>query len=320
MKTKILLFILIMVICIGGIQIIDKFNKPTSKEVDKPNISEESNYEPNPKEALSNTFGFGIESEQSLTTDHLTYRVNNKFFSPTATIENLFDKKQSFRIFALNNFEQTSINYNNKKQNFIDLELNPSEKKKINLHISLKKKLNDIIFVVVRNPEEGHKKNEVIGFGGNFLVSRALVESKDIPPLGLDNFSENNITVNKGIENSNFSFISEKKPIDIIKEQTWDVDLSKLKEIFVNIPVIKNSSDVFVFLDSEGVCSNPYFYKANENGMASINVQRKALTCSGPTTLFSVSNPLKNINSSNIDKIDKELNEQISNRINIKAN
>lgn len=184
----------------------------------------------------------------------------------------------------------------------------------------MKKKLNDIIFVVVRNPEEGHKKNEVIGFGGNFLVSRALVESKDIPPLGLDNFSENNITVNKGIENSNFSFISEKKPIDIIKEQTWDVDLSKLKEIFVNIPVIKNSSDVFVFLDSEGVCSNPYFYKANENGMASINVQRKALTCSGPTTLFSVSNPLKNINSSNIDKIDKELNEQISNRINIKAN
>ncbi|MDP1471798.1 hypothetical protein Q8G32_28575 [Priestia megaterium] len=301
--------------CIGAIQLLDKNTESTTK-LNKVTDNKEKDVKAFLEENVDESFGFGIKEKDALTPLNITYRSRNGHFSPVVTLTNLYKNKQTYRIFALVNFEQEFIKSNNTKKKFIDVTVDPSKEESLDLQIDLKNNSNEVIFLVLRDPDYIPKDTESFGAGGNAIAYRALVEvDNKLNPYKAK--AESIVTVNSKIKEAGFILFSNKYPTDFVKEQKRKFNLHTVSSFFVSLPVQANTSNGFIFLDSKGVCSNPYFYKSKEDGMASMKIESKELTCSKGSMVLNVPNPFKEIENNDGQLIDG-MNIALSDRINFK--
>jgi len=140
--------------------------------------TEESNSSP---ENLSTSaeigYSFGMFHKSSIDEHQTYYEINSSdnLFVPEIMIDNQINKPYTYRIFALKNYTQQSIGFESQKQNYIDINLQPFEKKVFNISLDVDKGSNDIVIVCIRDPQRTLTEDEYIPPEGVYALRRAVV-------------------------------------------------------------------------------------------------------------------------------------------------
>lgn len=122
-------------------------------------------------------YSFGMLHKSSIDEYQTYYEINssdNKFV-PEIMIDNQIDKPYTYRIFALKNYTQQSVGFENQKQPYIDIKLQPFEKKAFNITLDIDNGSNDIVIICIRNPNRILTEDQYVPPEGVYALRRAVV-------------------------------------------------------------------------------------------------------------------------------------------------
>ncbi|MCA1322396.1 hypothetical protein LC085_21185 [Bacillus tianshenii] len=128
----------------------------------------------------NNTFGysFGMFHESSIDEHETYYKIiggNDNTFTPELMIDNELDIPSNYRIFALNNFNQQLMTFENLEHSYLDLKLEPFEKKTFNITLNVDQGANSIVVVCIREPDRILREKQYVSSNGVYALRRAVV-------------------------------------------------------------------------------------------------------------------------------------------------
>jgi hypothetical protein len=151
-----------------------------NKELSKESVEQKIN---NNKGNNSVGITLGLTDESAVSNKNFTHIIKeNDIYTPNLHLINRFPNKNKYRVFFLVDYRQKEVIYENKKQNYIDIELNAQEDKRFSVKIEeLNKGLHDLLVIVIRNPDSLLSKEEYLPSGSNFLHRRvSLIVNNDL--------------------------------------------------------------------------------------------------------------------------------------------
>lgn len=122
-------------------------------------------------------YSFGMLHKSSIDEYQTYYEINSNdnIFVPEIMIDNQIDKSYTYRIFALKNYTQQSVGFENEKHQYMDIKMQPFEKKVFNITLDIDNGSNDIVIVCIRDPNRTITEDQYVPPEGVYALRRAVV-------------------------------------------------------------------------------------------------------------------------------------------------
>ncbi|MGN7942162.1 hypothetical protein [Virgibacillus sp. 6R] len=134
--------------------------------------------------SIGTTLGLNDETAVSQLNETFHIKKGNEF-NPSINLHNRDTKSNSFRLYFMLDYNESTIIYNNKELTFIDIKLDPFEEKTIDIELEdLSNGLHDFIVLSVRNPDKLLLEKKFFPPGHFNLAKRTtlIVGGSDSPP------------------------------------------------------------------------------------------------------------------------------------------
>jgi len=231
------------------------------------------------KEIKNYGFEFSLLDDTSIDENQIIYKINDisSSFTPSIKIKNNFDKTYTYRVFFLLDYMQKEITYNDKKVNFIDINIKKNQSKELSMSIDIPKGINDLLVLCVRDPNNILDKEAYISSGNVYLARRAVIinDNDNINKKRETKFTSVNVNHQYNSQDSSATGPS----IKLLSKEGKEYSLSRIPNNFTGNMQLEMGSRVtgtefaiFSILGDEVIKVDHPFIKVNGAGDFKVNL------------------------------------------------
>ncbi|MBT2684884.1 hypothetical protein [Bacillus sp. ISL-37] len=133
-------------------------------------------------------FELGLTDETSINENQVLFKIkdtSSASFTPSIKIKNNFDNAYTYRLFFLIDYMHKSVNLNDRKLNYIDVDLNKHQSKEFSVSLDMPQGISDLLVLCVRDPDNILDEEQYVSSGNVYLARRAVIIN------GIDNYKKN---------------------------------------------------------------------------------------------------------------------------------